>query len=217
MNDLQYFLIKTLLLSEFITALAAILMYKKLKYSYWKWFSYYLIFIFLAELTSEYILTYFENIRKYYFDFFIIPLEFIFFYWLYSYKSLGNKKLFWSCTSLYLLSFLPQALIFDKLVVISSFNYVVGTFLLSLMIILEFNKQIKTDDILKYKENMMFYINIGVCLLYIATLPFFSFYDLISKTPDIWFKYYVFFMIANIIMYILFTFALLWGKPNTYS
>ena len=192
MDKLQFFLIKTLLLSEFIAALVAVLMYRKFRHSYWKWFTFYLVFIFLAELNSEYILPYYENIRKYYFDFFIIPLEFIFFYWLYSYKSLGNKKLFWGCTFLYFLSFLPQAFIFDKLIVISSFNYVVGTFLLSLMILLEFNKQIKTDDILKYRKNMMFYINIGVCLFYIATLPFFSFYDLISKDSEIWFKYYVF-------------------------
>jgi hypothetical protein len=217
MNNLQYYLINTLLLSELIAALVGVWKNKKFRNNYLKWFIYYLVFIFTLEIISDLVLVNFLNIRKYYYDFFVIPLEFIFLFWLYSYKSLQNKKLFWGCTVVYLISFLPQAFIFDRLYVISSFNYVSGTFLLSLMVLLEFNKQIRKDYILSFKENMMFYVNIGISLMYVGTLPFFSFYDLISSDHEIWFRYYIFFMITNIIMYILFTFALLWGKPNTYS
>lgn len=215
MTDFQHFLGKTLLLSEIVAAIVGIIKFKKFKNSYWKWFIYYLVFIAVSELLCEFVLCYFQNFKTYYYDFFIIPIEFLFLYWLYSYKSLSNKKLFWVSSVLYLLSLLPY-FVFEGKSVINSFNYIIGTFLLSIMIILEFNKQMKTDDILKFKENMMFYINTGVGLFYVGTLPFFAFHSLLWKDIVIWNNYYIFFMMTNILMYTLFSIALLWGKPNTY-
>ena len=194
MKQLTNLLINLLLVSEFIAFTVALIKFKKFKNSYWKWFIYYLIFIFSAEMISRFVLSYFPLFRKYYYDFFIIPLEFIFLYWLYSYKSLSNKKLFWMSFSIYLISFLPHLMFFKENNLINSFNYIVGTFLLSIMIILEFNKQIKTDDILKFRENMMFYINTGICFFYVGTLPFFSFFSLLHKDTVIWNNYYIFFM-----------------------
>lgn len=215
MTDFQHFLGKTLLLSEIVAAIIGIIKFNKFKNSYWKWFIYYLVFIAVSELLCEFVLCYFQNFKTYYYDFFIIPIEFLFLYWLYSYKSLSNKKLFWVSSVLYLLSLLPY-FVFEGKSVINSFNYIIGTFLLSIMIILEFNKQMKTDDILKFKENMMFYINTGVGLFYVGTLPFFAFHSLLWKDIVIWNNYYIFFMMTNILMYTLFSIALLWGKPNTY-
>jgi hypothetical protein len=215
--DNHYFYLKNLLfLSEFIAAGVAILTYKRFKNTHWKWFNFYLVFIFLAELTSKALLSDAQHFNKYYYDFFVIPIEFIFLYWLYSYKSLGNRKLFWISCILYLLSLLPY-FVFEGQNIINSFNYIVGAFLLSIMIILEYNKQMKTDDILRFKENIMFYINTGVGFFYVGTLPFFSFSSLLWKNKVIWHNYYILFMITNILMYALFSIALLWGKPNTYS
>ena len=84
------------------------------------------------------------------------------------------------------------------------------------MIFLEFNKQMKTDDIMRFKENMMFYINTGVGLFYVGTLPYFAFNSLLWKDKVMFYDYYIFFLITNILMYTLFSIALLWGKPNTY-
>ena len=216
MLDLQHFLLKFVHFTESAAGLVAIIMFKKFKKSYWKWFIYYIVYIAISELAVEFILRHHQSIRTYYYDFFGIPLEFIFLFWLYSYKSLDRKKLFWICSGIYLLSLFPYFL-FEGSNIVNSFNYITGTFLLSIMIILEFNKQIKTDDILKFRENMMFYINTGVCLLYVGTLPFFAFHSLIWKDKVIWNNYYILFLIANILMYTLFSIALLWGKPNTYS
>lgn len=215
MADFQHFLGKLLLLSEVLAAIVGIVKFKKFKDSYWKWFVFYLVFIAFSELICEFILCYFTRFRTYYYDFFVIPLEFMILYWLYSYKSLGKKKLFWICCSVYILSIFPY-FAFEGSRVVNSFNYITGTFLLSIMIIMEFNKQMKTDDILKFKENTMFYINTGVGLFYVGTLPFFAFHSLLWKDQIIWNNYYIFFMLTNILMYILFSIALLWGKPNTY-
>lgn len=215
MEKTRYYLGVLILLSEFMAVAIGIFKFKKFRNSYWKYFIYYLIFIFLAEMTSEFILGNFQEYREYYYDFFIIPIEFLFLYWLFAYKSLNNKKLFWISCGIYLTSFIPHILFFKKGSLVYSFNYVTGTFLLSIMIILEFNKQMKTDDILKFRENIMFYINTGSCLFYVGSLPFFAFYSLLLKNMVIWNSYYIFFMFTNILMYILFSIALLWGKPNT--
>ena len=209
------YLLNLLTLSEFIAGVIAILMFKKFKNSHWKWFIYYLIFIACSELIGNFVLCYFQNLIKYYYDFFVIPIEFVFMYWLYSYKSFGKKKLFWISCGIYFLSLFPY-FAFDGFNVVNSFNYIVGTFLLSIMIFLEFNKQMKTDDIMRFKENMMFYINTGVGLFYVGTLPYFAFNSLLWKDKVMFYDYYIFFLITNILMYTLFSIALLWGKPNTY-
>lgn len=196
-------------------ALAALVQYKKLRNTHWKWFAFYVIFIFLSELFSDWFLEHYPLFRQYYFAYFGIPIEFLFLFWLYSYESLNRRKLFWVCTATYLISFIPHLILFGRLRVIYSLNYTVGNLLLLLLVILEFNKQIKTDAILSFKENKMFYINAGVTLFYIGTLPFFSFYGLILKEPDIWNIYYIFFLVANCLMYLLFTVSFIWGKPKT--
>lgn len=214
MEEIRIFLKQLLFFSEFIAAALAIFKFKKFKNSYWKWFSCYLIFIFFAETISKFILCYFTEYRSYFYDFIVIPVEFIFLYWLYSYKSLNNKKLFWTCCSIYLISLLPY-FVLEGSSVVNQFNYITGTFLLSIMIILEFNKQMRTDDIIRFRENMMFYINTGTCLFYVGTLPLFSFNNLLWKDKIIFYNYYTLFLIAGILMYLLFSIALLWGKPNT--
>lgn len=215
MTDFQYILGKVLLISEVTAGIVGVVNYKKFKGTYWKWFIYYLVFIAVSELLCEFIFRHFRNFLNSYFDFFIIPIEFLMLYWLYSYKSLGRKKLFWIASGLYILSLFPFPPL-EKVVGINSFNYCIGVLLLSIMIILEYNKQMKTDDILKFKENMMFYINTGVGLFYVGTLPYFGFHGLIWKDLIIGNNYHIIFLITNILMYTLFSIALLWGKPNTY-
>lgn len=215
MDDFQHLLSNLLRLSEVIAGVVGIIKFKKFKDSYWKWFIYYLIFIAISELICKYVLCNFTTFRTYYYDFFVIPLEFLFLFWLYSYKSLSNKKLFWGSCSIYILSLLPY-FIFEEKTTVNSFNYIVGTFLLSIMIILEYNKQMKSDAILSFRENMMFYINTAVGLFYVGTLPYFAFNGLLWKDKDIFYNYFIFFMLTDILMYILFSIALLWGKPNTY-
>lgn len=215
MSDLQNILLKILLVAEVTAAVIGVVKFKKFRDTHWKWFIYFLLFIALSELFSFFVLCNFIKFRGYFYDFFVIPIEFLFLFWLYGYKSLNKKKLFWISVIIYTLSLFPY-FIFGEYTLVNSLNYIVGTFLLSFMIILEYDKQIKSDAILKFKENMMFYINTAVGLFFVGTLPFFAFHSLIWKDAVIWNNYYLFFMLTNILMYTLFSIALLWGKPNTY-
>jgi len=217
MDSVLKFLFSSLLYFELFAALTGIFYYKKFKNSYWKWFIFYLAFIGIAGIIHKfYILKYYSDNANYFFSYFVIPVEFLFFYWLYACKSLKQTKLFWLFSTLYLLSFAFHSLVKEEISSIYSFNYVVGAFLLGILVFLEYLKQIKSDDIVKFKDNMMFYVNLGVCLLYIGTLPFFSFFEVLVKNMEIYMNYYILFLIVNHLMYLLFTAAILWGKPNTY-
>lgn len=212
----SFILRETIVWVEFAAALVALFYWSRLKNSHWKWFIVYLCIIFLVEAFSKWGLKNTPKHRVFLYDFFGIPIQFLFFYWLYAVKSLKNILLFWMCTLIYVISFLPYFTLFAKGSIVYSLSYTVGNILLMLLVFLEIFKQIKSEKILLFRSNFMFYITIGIMLFYIGTLPFFSFYGLILKNNQLWTSYYIFFMVANHIMYSLFICAFLWGKPNTY-
>lgn len=216
MSKIQIFLSNSSLYLEFICALVALIQFKKIKNTYWKWFAYYLLIIFLLELISKYFFIELPSYRKFYYDFFVIPFEFIFFYWLYAYKSLNKKKLFYTITFIYLTSMIPHFFYLEKMRVINSLSYTIGVLLLMILIYLEFIKQIKSDYILQFRKNQMFYVNIGVFLFYIGTLPFWAF-DIYSfeNTKYIWHNYLTVFYLFLNLMYLFFIASFIWGKPIT--
>jgi hypothetical protein len=215
-SNTQKILSETLIWVQFSTALVALFHFPTLKKSYWKWFIIYCCAIFLMEAFAKWGLKNYPSYISTYYDFFVIPIEFVFFYWLYAVKSLKRQKLFWIITGLFCISFLPYFTIIHKPGMMLSLSYTVGTVLLMFLVILEIFKQIKSEKILLFHTNYMFYINIGIMLFYVGTLPFFSFYNLLLNESNLWSNYYTFFLIANHLMYLLFTAAFIWGKPNIY-
>ncbi len=202
---------------EFFSALVAFLYLPKLKGSYWKWFAFYLIFIFIQEFIWKFTHSILEIRKQDYYVYFGIPVQYLFFYWLYASKSLKNKKLFLITSIIYLLTYIPLEIYNQKVKTVYSINLTIGTILLTLLIVLEFMRQIKNDDILKFKENKMFYMNIGIILFYIGTYPFYSLYNEFLKAPyvHIWNMYFLYSLIANCIMYLLFTASFIWGKHKS--
>ena len=215
MKELQTILYNVINWSEIFTALIAIIYFKKLYHSYWKWFVIYIIIITLIDVFGDYGLNYYPSFKKYYYDFFVIPIEFIFFYWLYAKKSLQNEKLFKISISVYLVFFFLHLFILDEIRKVSSMSYTVGVLFLAIMVYLEFIKQIKSDEILDFKSNKMFYINIGVLLFYVGTLPFFAFDKLLYENVNyLWNIYKTFFLFSVNVMYLLFAASFIWGKPK---
>lgn len=212
----QNILSQLLLCLEILSAIVAIGYLNKVKKTYWKWFVLYLIFVSLSEIFGKFSLDYFQDIKKYYYDFFVIPIEFLFFYWIYAIKSLKKQKLFWTSCIIYFISFIPHVFYIKEMRLINSMSYTVGCLLLLVFVLLEFYKQIKSDDIMFFKQNKMFYINLGVILFYVGTLPFFALDKfLLENARTLYLNYFTFFLIANCIMYILFTASFIWGKPKT--
>lgn len=215
MIDYNFVLETAMTVSEGIAAFTAIIYFKEIKKTPYRYFAFYLILIFCCEIFGLFALNYFSITKNLFFNYFVIPLEFLFFYWLYGCQSLQNKKLFIGFSALFLLAFIPNELYFVKNKHIFSFNYTFGSLLLMFLVIMEYYKQINSENILNFAKNKMFYINLGVTLFYIGTLPFWTFYfQLLSDYREIWDAYLKYFRISGILMYLLFASSFIWGKRS---
>lgn len=199
----------------FLSAVIGAFYLIKLKKSYWRWLSIYLIVIFFQE--SFWRFNFFSFGREFkitYYALLGVPLEYIFLYWLYAYKSLKNKKYFVISTSIYFLT-LVTSLFYKNMNEVYSLSINIGTFSLIFLLVLEFVKQIKSDSILKFKENKMFYINTGLILFYIGNYPFHILGpELYTNYLDLWNLYYTYFLITNCLVYLLFSASFIWGKTQ---
>jgi len=182
---------------------------------YWKWFSIYLIIIFFQEFfwfTNEDIDTLY---RTAYYAFFGVPLQYGFFYWLYALKSLRRKRLFFFMLFIFF-GTLTISFLFKGIDEGFSLASNIGTLMLMVLIVLEFIKQIKSDKILKFTENRMFYINTALILFYIGNYPFHILGpELYENYQELWRVYYIYFLATNSIMYLLFTASFIWGKTRS--
>lgn len=216
MNPLQNILDYLLYFTEGISAIIAVFFFKSVKNKYWKYFAFYLIAIFLFESFGRYGTSFFTFSKMKYYNNLVIPFQFVFFYWLYGVKSLKTTKLFWIFSLLFVVSFIPSEYYFKGIKLIDSFNYTFGCLLLMILVIMEYYKQINSDEIINFHENRMFYINLGVTLFYIGTLPFYTFYTiLVNDHREIWNIYYCYNLISDTIMYLLFSASFIWGKQNS--
>lgn len=209
------FLIDLLNICECIALICGIIKFKSLKNSYWKWFVFYLFYILTYEIfTKTYEFT-FENEIRFFLSTVQIPIETLIVYWLIGYKSLDKKKLFWTVSGLYLMSFAFENYTKDwSQYSFLSLSQTFGTFLMLILIGFEFLRQIKSDAILNFSSDKMFYVTIGVVLFYIGNMPFFGWYNLILKYPEIWNSYYIYFMLSNCLMYLFFAASFIWGKAK---
>jgi hypothetical protein len=208
------FLIHLLHICEFIALVAGIFKLRSLKNSYWKWFVYYLIYIFFYEILSYTLKNNFNIDIAEYMSFIIIPVEFIFLFWLYAYKSLQKKLLFWAFSFLFIVSLIWEDTLINTNFSFQSLNNTIGTLMLLILVGLEFLRQIKSDSIINFKNDKMFYINFGVILFYIGNMPFFGWYQIILQSPNIWNNYNIYFLVSNSIMYLLFAASFIWGKTK---
>lgn len=206
---------KGLLAAEGLCALVAILYYPKVKHTYWKYFALYCMFIFAQELFSYVVLDYYPYLRRPYFDIIGIPVQFLFLFWLFAKKALQLPTLFVGSVVVYLAVLIPHFFYISQTRMINELSYTVGCLLLLIMGVLEFRKQIQSDDIIHFKDNKMFYINIGVMLFYIGSMPFYTFDESFYNADKVfWKNFRLFFLITDILMYLLFTASILWGKTK---
>ncbi|WP_076553708.1 hypothetical protein [Chryseobacterium ureilyticum] len=215
MTEIQKIFSSIMYGGEAIAALVSIIYYNRVKKTPWKYLAIYLVIIFLCESSVKWGEEQLRIDRILFYNYFVIPLQFIFFYWLYAKESLKKTKLFYIMTGAYLLTYVLRALFFPEKKTIFSFNYNIGCLFLMALVIMEYYKQVNSSEILNFSKNKMFYINLGVTLFYIANLPFMTFNSLLYKYMEIWDIYFIYFQVSGAVMYILFASALIWGKQNS--
>ena len=200
---------------EAFAALVSLIYYNREKKQTWKYLAIYLILIFLCESAVKWGEKPLKIDRINFYNYFVIPLQFIFFYWLYAKESLKKVKFFYILTGIYILTYILRGLFFPEKKIIFSFNYNTGCLLLMGLVIMEFYKQVNSSEILNFSKNRMFYINLGITLFYIANQPFMTFNSLLWKYIDIWDMYFIYFQVSGAVMYILFASSFIWGKQSS--
>lgn len=202
-------------------AVGASLMYwKKLRHSYWRFFAFYLATIFLAEVTGEF--TGYQlhwvrfNIALY--RYFVIPLEFLFFFWLF-WKYFGRSLRRWwafAAAFLYLICLAVDLAWLGGLeTAFFSFSYMAGNMSLLVLVILFLSDFIRSDEILNYRSSMMFWVSAGLLVFFMLSLPLYGLWNTLAyRHPGLFNRYWIATMVFNYIMYLLFALSFVWGKPR---
>jgi hypothetical protein len=205
---------------ELISCITGFIYWKKIRTSYLKWFPVFLLFIVLSECIGiSFRPPIYLQVNFVYFNYFEIPVEFLFFFWLFYNASAleKNKKLPLICAGLYLLGWITDMVYFSKLE-FSSISYTFGNLLLLIVILRYFIALAASNRILTFWNDSLFWICAGLLIYYLGTFPYYG----LRKTfcahyQHLYFTYSYIMYILNSLMYVMFTFSFIWGKPNTKS
>lgn len=218
----KYLLLRLMLyFFELCACVTGIFYWKKVKDTYWKWFVAYLAVITVTELSAEYIGTILKNealniIINIYWS---IPLQFLFFCWLFYRWFQKESKRKWALAGAvtFIAALVIEVSFFDKQnLVFLSLSYLTGNIVLLLLVLLFLLNFIQSDEILTYRTSMMFWVGLGLLIFYLGSLPFFGLWNTLAiKYPDVFNVYWVVQMSLNCLMYLFFSIAFIWGNPKS--
>lgn len=205
---------------EVIAFITSLIYWKKIKNTVWKWFSLYLLFIVATECIGWYLLVINRpEANQDFYNYFEIPLEFLFFFFLFnqSYKAAKYKWLPMVCTILYLISWVVDILYFSKLeFAFYSFSYTIGNLLLLVLVMGYFFRLVMSDAILEFRHDMLFWVGTGMLVYYLGSFPFYGLRNTLLKNyQDAYITYAYIMYVLNCIMYIMFSLSFIWGKPRS--
>lgn len=206
-------------LFEIIACITGFIYWNKLKSSHWKWLPVYLAAIILVEITGSFL----ENTKVaawniYLFKFIGFPLQFLFFIWLFYKERVIPKKLIAISSLLFYLLTIgaEEFLLAGKKLPFFSLSYLAGCIILLIGCILYFSKLIRSESILFFKQDIMFWVCLGIVVFYIATFPYYGlFYTLAQKKYRyIHLAYTWASCFLDYLMYIFFTIGFICYKPK---
>jgi hypothetical protein len=205
---------------ELVACVTGFIYWHKVKRSYWRKFPFYLLFIVLAECVG-----YTLSVNKMqvanvaFFNYIEIPIEFLFFFWLFhqSFKHTKNNKLAPISTIIYVVAWLTDIFYFSKHKFgFYSFSYTVGNLLLLVLILRYYVQLVTSDEILTFKTNMQFWVSAGMLLYYLGTFPFYGLTNTLSANYKTLYYSYIYVMYSlNCLMYLMFTLGFIWSNPNS--
>lgn len=199
---------------------AGYIFWNKVKASVFRYFPLYLTFILLSEFAGRLFKELeWNEMNKLLYNYLVIPAEFIFFFRLF-YMDFKDKRYKWLpvfSTLIYMFSwFIDMFYLSTKKFWFYSFSYTTGNLLLLILIFSFFVQLINSDAILKFKENMLFWISAGLLLFFLGTFPYYGLLNTLNiRYTNLCISYGYIVVTLNCLMYLMFTFSFIWGKPNT--
>lgn len=204
---------------EVVACITGIFYWKHIKTTVWRWFVLYLGFVVAAEQLGNYLSSIKELLtRNMFINWFVIPAEFIFFFWFF-YTTGELKKgrlLAMSCTAAYIAALVADFLFVQQIkTFFYSFSYSIGNLAILVMVVAFFIQLMNSEAIIHYKTNRLFWVALGLLIFYLGTLPFFGLmYKLHAEYPGIYRQYLKAMFVCNWIMYLLFIVSIICRKPR---
>lgn len=206
-----------LYIAEFIALISAVYSFKRSAPIQQRALPIYFLFIVFAEYVGRH----FDNARlldytRNWYGFFVIPIEFLFFYWFLWKHFARQKERRWIALGavLFMLSLAAEWLFFyDTNATFISLSYTMGNLILLVFILMYFNGLVHSKRILNFTRELEFWICSGLLLFYLCTFPFFGLYNyFLEKFPEEFRIYYVVMLLLNILMYGIFSFGMIWTR-----
>jgi hypothetical protein len=205
---------------EWIAAIAGIIAWKHVKNTRYKYFVGYLLFIAVGDIVAYNIAHNASSLAKrmlaneLLYDLFIIPIEFLFFYWFYyrCFTKPIHKK--------YCMAFAVCSIIFRVLestvwsnenFSFSSLSYLVSSVFLIALVLLYLVQFMRSDNIIHYHRHFDFWVTLGLLVYFLGTFPLFAFYNYLNhENKPFFYNYWRVQMSLNMLMYLFFSFAFIW-------
>ena len=211
---------------ELLAAITGTIFFYKYKHTYLKYFLYLLWFIAFSELFATYIHNY--QIKTFlYFDKkgidynhwvynILDSVSFLVYFYIF-YKATKTKKFkFWIknfAVAYILFSITNWIFIQNFLSETQSYLFIIGAIFLIISILFYFIELLKSEKVLIFHKNILFWISTGLLLYYAGNIPFAVESDGYALIPGIH-KLFLIVSILSIIMHLIFTFGFIWSKKE---
>lgn len=222
-------------LVEGIAAITGLICYKKYRNTYHKYFIWFLVYIILLDFLGSYTIYVAKYeilkpikealkgtlIEKNYWVFtFFWSIGSILFFVFYYLKIITNKYyrriityaalLFFLCSTTYI--FLNINAFFKAAIPLIKVS---GATVIFMCVIFYFIELLKSDEVLTFYKSLNFYISATIFIWWLVTTPvvFFEIYFSSADWNFVFLRWQIF-LFMNIFMYLTFSFALLWCKPQ---
>lgn len=216
---------------EILAAVTGLLLYKKYKFTAAKFFIWFLVYLAICDFIGSYVkyvnndgfFSFLEGTllkRNFWWTTLYWKIGAILFFSFYYYKIL-TKKSFKTVVKFCGYSFLLFSVIYilfnweDYFVRFFPVISIIGAIIIFLCTIFYFIEILLSDKILTFYKSLNFYISAAIFIWWLIITPL-VFYDIYNSHYDwnfIFLKWQIY-LFANIVMYLTFTFALIWCRPQ---
>lgn len=187
--------------------------------TYWTSFPWFLITLGTLDgsglLINNFFLDKYPNVNFYYYQLFVIPFQVLYYFWIINRNSITNKnRLYYIGSAVFIISVIIECFTLVNLTgyFFNSFSYMVANILMLAHIMRYFYQLSKSDRILFFYKERMFWVSLGLLVFWLGSLPFFGIFNyLFINYQAIGKFYFKVVLILNYIMYTCFLISFIWA------
>lgn len=212
-------------INNFCEALAcgcAFVASQRSKNSYYKWFFFYLLLIFLGEMLGNHYYSLRESfMNKILYNYFLIPIQFLFFFVFFFFEF--DKQLYKKITLFVIMSYIVTFILESFILKIpeayfpfNSLSYTIANVFLLTIVMTYFIELAKSDKVLHFTTNFVFWVSLGILIFYLGSLPYYGLFNFLYKNyyKTIMLPYWYVQISLSALTYICFSIGFIWSKPN---